>query len=292
VKTLIDVSVPTLTFILLTAVGLDLTSKDFARVRRQPAVVLTGLVGPLFLLPPIAVVLTWAFRPAADVAASVLLVAACPIGGISNTYSYLARASPALSVTLTGLSCLLAGLTIPIVAEGVRRVFGQQFDVTVPISALLGQLFLMLTVPIGVGMWARRMWTDWALRWQPTMQRLGFLGVGIVLVLIILDDPLAFTSALPRTVPLAAVFVACSTAVGWMTATMVTADRRDRFTLAAEFGTRNLGVAMAIAVTLLERVEFARFAYIYFLTELPLMLVAIAVFRRQASPAHLTRKST
>jgi bile acid:Na+ symporter, BASS family len=285
VKTLIDVSVPTLTFILLTAVGLDLTLKDFARVRRRPAVVLTGLVGPVFLLPPIAVVLTWVFRPAADVVASLLLVAACPIGGISNTYSYLARASPALSVTLTGLSCLLAGVTIPIVVEGLQAVFGRQLDLTVPISALVGQLFLMLTVPIGFGMWARRMWTAWALRWQSAMQRLGFLGVGLVLVLIILDDPEAFISALPQTVPLAAVFVACSTAVGWMTAAAVTADRRDRFTLATEFGTRNLGVAMAIAVTLLERVEFARFAYIYFLTELPLMLVAIAVFRRQPSSA-------
>ena len=37
---------------------------------------------------------------------------------------------------------------------------------------------------------------------------------------------------------------------------------------------------MAIAVTLLGRVEFARFAYTYFLTEMPLMLVAVALFRR------------
>jgi len=74
---------------------------------------------------------------------------------------------------------------------------------------------------------------------------------------------------------------ACSAAAGWIAATMVTADPRDRFTLAAEFGTRNLGVAIAVAVTMLGRVEFARFAYTYFLTELPLMLVAAALFRRR-----------
>ena len=44
---------------------------------------------------------------------------------------------------------------------------------------------------------------------------------------------------------------------------------------------RDLGVAMAIVVTLLGRVEFARFAYTYFLAELPLMLVAVGLFRRQ-----------
>ena len=55
----------------------------------------------------------------------------------------------------------------------------------------------------------------------------------------------------------------------------------DRFTIAVGFGSRNLGVAMAVAVSLLGRVEFARFAYTYFLAELPLMLIAVALFRRQ-----------
>ena len=90
-------------------------------MRRQPALVLTGLIGPLLLLPPIAVCLAWAFQPAPDVTAGLLLVAACPIGGISNTYSYLARASTALSVTLTGLSCLFAGVTLPAVGKGLEH---------------------------------------------------------------------------------------------------------------------------------------------------------------------------
>jgi ACR3 family arsenite efflux pump ArsB len=42
-------------------------------------------------------------------------------------------------------------------------------------------------------------------------------------------------------------------------------------------------VAAAIAVTLAGRVEFALFATTYFLTEAPLMLGAIIVFRRQAA---------
>jgi BASS family bile acid:Na+ symporter len=239
-----------------------------------------GLVGPLLFLPPIAVCLAWVFRPAPDVAAALLLVAACPIGGISNTYSYLARASTALSVTLTGLSCLLAGVTMPVLGSGLELVLAQPLDFAVPIPLLVSQLLVMLTLPVGLGMWARRRWPDQAVAYRPAVQRLAFIGVGLVLVLIIADDPGAFLGDLPTTVPLAAVFIAVSAAAGWMTAAVVTHDSRDRFTLAAEFGTRNLGVAMAVAVTLLGRVEFARFAYTYFLTELPLMLVAIAMFRR------------
>jgi BASS family bile acid:Na+ symporter len=279
-QTLIDITVPPLTFILLAAVGLDLTSGEFARVRRQPVVVTVGIVGPLLLLPPVAIGLTRLFQPSPAVASGLLLVSACPIGGISNTYSYLARASTALSVTLTGLSCLLASVTIPLVGRGLEIALGRELDLAPPIPVLLAQLIPMLALPIAIGMWVRRRWPDVARRYRPTCERLAFIGVGIVLGLIILDDPRTFVSDLPGTVPLAAVFVVCSTAVGWMTAAAVTEDPRDRFTLAAEFGTRNLGVAMAVAVTVLGRVEFARFAYTYFLIEMPILLAAVALFRR------------
>jgi BASS family bile acid:Na+ symporter len=284
IAALIDISVPILTFSLMVAVGMDLSSDDFRRVRRTPAVILTGLIGPLVLLPPIAVGLAWAFSPPPAVAGSLLLIAACPIGGISNTYSYLARASTALSVALTGLSCLLAGVTMP----ALGRVFGVLFpDVVVdapPAATFLVQLLPMLALPIALGMWVRRRHAAWALRVQPTVQRLTFMGVGLVLLLVVLDDPRAFLSDLSAMVALAVAFVLCSSAAGWLAGASVTADPRDRFTIAVEFGTRNLGVAMAVAVTLLGRVEFARFAYAYFLTEMPIMLLAAAWFRRR-SPA-------
>jgi BASS family bile acid:Na+ symporter len=280
-KTLIDVSVPVLTFTLLAAVGLDLTTKEFARLRHQPLLVLVGLVGPLVLLPPIAIAIAFVFRPSSDVVASLLLIAACPIGGISNTYSYLGRASTALSVTLTGLSCLLAGVTMPLLGRGLALVIAQPLNMEVPLGLLFSQLLLMLSTPVAIGMLVRHYWADVAVRYRSSVQRLAFIGVGLMLLLIILDDPQAFFTGLRSTVPISAAFIVCCAAVGWMTAAMVTDDARDRFTIAAEFGTRNLGVAMAVAVTLLGRIEFARFAYTYFLTEIPLMLVAIALFKRR-----------
>jgi len=46
-----------------------------------------------------------------------------------------------------------------------------------------------------------------------------------------------------------------------------------------------MAVAAAVAVTLSGRVEFALFATTYFLTEIPLMLGAIAVYRRSRQTA-------
>jgi bile acid:Na+ symporter, BASS family len=280
-KTLLDIAVPTMTFVLLVGVGLDLTREDFVRLRRRWAVVLLGLLAPLALLPPIAIGLTWVFQPPPDVAAGLFLVAACPIGGISNSYSYLARASTGLSVTLTGLSCLLASVTVPAIGRAFELTLGQPFDLAAPVPLLVAQVVLMLGAPIVLGMWIRRRSPDFAARHRLSFQRLAFTGLGIILALVIANDPKLFLSGLPTTVPLAAAFVVCSMGAGWMTAATVTTDRRDRFTLAAEFGTRNVAVATAIAVTLLGRIEFARFATTYFLTEVPLMLLAVALFRRR-----------
>ena len=199
---------------------------------------------------------------------------------------------------MTGLSCLLAGLTVPLVAAGIDETFGRQLDlpllqIRIPMASMIAQLLPMLTLPVAFGMWVRGRWPHLAARYRPAIHRVAFAGVGLVLVLIIGDDPPAFFHGLSSTVPVAVVFVACSAAVGWTAGAMVSGDPGDRFTLAAEFGTRNLGVAMAIAVTMLGRVEFARFAYTYFLSEIPLMLMMIAWRRRRqegggAAPGFLT----
>jgi BASS family bile acid:Na+ symporter len=279
--TLIEYAIPTTTFLLLTAVGLDLTSADFSRVRRQPKVVAAGLLAPLVVLPPIAVTLVWLFRPAPEVAGSMLLIASSPIGGISNTYSYLARASTALSVTLTALSCMAATVTIPILGKAFQVVLHQPLGLSAPAPLLIGQLALMLGLPVGIGMLVRWRAPALALRLGPALARLTLAGTAVILALIIADAPGLFVTGLTGTVPLAVVFVIASVAAGWLTGGLVTPDGRDRFTLAAEFGTRNVAVALAIAVTMLGRTEFARFALIYALVEIPLLLAMVGWYRRR-----------
>ncbi|HUL72294.1 MAG TPA: hypothetical protein VLT86_04290 [Vicinamibacterales bacterium] len=278
--TLMNVAAPATTVLLLVAVGADLTVADFARVARQPLVVLAGLLGPLILLPPLAVALARTFAAPADVTAGILLIAVCPIGGISNAYSYLAKASPALSVSLTGLSCACAGATIPLVSKAIEVGLSETLGFSAPARVLIAQLASMLALPVALGMWLRWRVPAWAARVRPLFEGGALAGIGIVLVLTVVSDTSAFARGFAATVPLAASFVIASLGVGWLTAACVTRDRRDRFTLAAEFGTRNVAVAIAVAVTILGRVEFQRFAVTYALTEVPLLLAAVGVYRR------------
>jgi ACR3 family arsenite efflux pump ArsB len=66
---------------------------------------------------------------------------------------------------------------------------------------------------------------------------------------------------------------------GWATGWACGAGARDRYTVGMVFVVRNVGIATAIAVTILGRVEFAVFATAYFLAQVPLLLAAALVFR-------------
>jgi BASS family bile acid:Na+ symporter len=278
-KTVLDVAIPLITFLLLTAVGLDLTVPNLLAVRRQPRLLAIGLLVPLAVLPFVALASIALVGPSAAIATSLLLLAACPIGGISNTYSYLARASTALSVTLTGVSCLLATVTIPMLTRVFEVALGRPLGFRVSPGVLLVHLVVMLGMPISVGMGVRSRWPQFAVERRGAIQRAGFVALALLVAVVTWTEADAFVAGLSQMVPLAAVFVTLSFALGWAAGLVARASRRDRFTLAAEFSTRNVAIATAIAVTLLHRTDFAVFATTYFVTELPLMLVGIAGFR-------------
>jgi len=277
--TAVEVAIPLITFLLLTTVGLDLTVRDLVAVRRRPRIVAVGVLAPLAVLPLVALALVALVGPPAAVATSMLLLAACPIGGISNTYSYLARASTALSVTLTGASCLLATVTIPLLTRVFEIALGRTLGFGVPPGVLLVQLVVMLGVPIASGMGIRRRWPQLAEQRRGAVQRAGFIAAALLVAFVIWSEADTFVAGLSQMVPLAAAFVTLSFALGWLAGLVARANRRDRFTLAAEFSTRNAAIATAIAVTLLRRVDVAVFATTYFVTEVPLMLVAVAAYR-------------
>lgn len=278
-KTVVEIATPGIAFTLLLAVGLNLTPSDFARVRRAPAVVAVGLLAPLAALPAIAGMLIWWFEPDPFVKAGLLLVAVCPIGGISNSYSYLARASTALSVTLTGLSSAIAIGAIPLMTRVFELVMREPLGASAPVSVLVVQMVFILALPVGLGMFVRHRWPAWASASSGAVQRLAFALLAVLLLLIITVERDRIVSELADVVTIAAVFVTASFVVGWLAGVAVRASGADRFTLAAEFATRNVAIATAIAVALLGRTEFAAFASVYFLTELPIMLAAVVVWR-------------
>jgi len=279
-KTVVDAGVPVLVLFAMVVVGMELTANDFRRVTRQSGTVVAATVGQFVLLPVIGwlVVRCLGLQPA--VARGLLLVAACPSGAMANVYTYLARANVALSVTLTAVSCLVAVMTTPMALAVLQAKDGESTGFPVPFDVLAGQLFILLVLPVLAGMGIRRRWPDITKRHGRTLLGFSIAALAALLGFVIVQEAEQFASALTEIAAAAALLTVLAFGAGWATGWASAAGATDRFTVGMVFVVRNVGIATAIAVTALSRVEFAVFATAYFLAQVPILLAAVLVFRR------------
>jgi predicted Na+-dependent transporter len=99
------------------------------------------------------------------------------------------------------------------------------------------------------------------------------LAVGVVCVMVVQRAQLA--TEWQQTAVVAAVFMGLALLAGLSLARFLRLSKEDSVT----GGVRNVALASAVAITLLNHVEYAVFAVVYFLAEAPPPLGVVAVFR-------------
>ena len=208
-----------------------------------------------------------------------LLLAVCPVGGVSNTYNYLARASTALSVTLTAMSCFLAVVTMPLLARIFEAALGRPFGFKAPAGLVALQILAMIVLPVAAGMTLRARAPGFAASHDTAFRRLAFACVALLLGFVVVAERERFLTNLAASTGAALLFVVLAMGAGFLVSLLAGADRRERFTLSVEFATRNTPIAAAVAITLLGDTRFAVFAATYFVAEAVPILAAVAAFR-------------
>src|SRR5690625_7915884 len=93
--------------------GLTLTLNDFKSVFKVPKSVFIGVLAQFTIMPLLAVGLATVFQLPPEVAVGVILVGCCPGGTASYVMTFLAKGDPALSVSVTALSTVLASILSP-----------------------------------------------------------------------------------------------------------------------------------------------------------------------------------
>jgi BASS family bile acid:Na+ symporter len=155
-----------------------------------------------------------------------------------------------------------------------------------PIPLMIGQLLALLVLPTAIGMAIRRVRPGVSKRHGRALLGvvMGALAALIGLVIVqewqrLLGD---FTEILPPVVLLSTIMLVAGWVVGWCCAL----ETGDRFALAMVLAVRNVAIATAVAVTVLNRLEFAVFATAYFLNQVPVLVAALVLFRltRPANP--------
>ena len=178
-----DVILPLALAFIMFVLGLGLTGGDFLRVIKQPRDFFVGAFSQIILLPIIAFILVKVWPVAPELAIGVMIIAAAPGGVTSNLLTSFAKGDVALSISLTAIISLLCVITIPfIVLTSVGLLSDTNIAQDISLFNMSRDKFLIVTVPVILGMLLRRFASGAALKCEPIAKKVSIALFVLVLL--------------------------------------------------------------------------------------------------------------
>ena len=184
-----DLILPLALAFIMFSLGLGLTGKDFLRVAKQPRDFFVGAFSQIIILPIIAFIIIkiWPISP--ELAIGVMIIAAAPGGVTSNILTSFARGDVALSISLTAIISLLSVITVPfIILTSVMLIENSDLDLNISLTNMAFSMFLIVTVPVVIGMIFRKFATSYAAKFESIAKKISILLFIIVLIGAILAE--------------------------------------------------------------------------------------------------------
>ena len=178
-----DVILPLALAFIMFVLGLGLTGSDFSRVIKQPRDFFVGAISQIILLPIIAFILVKIWPIAPELAIGVMIIAAAPGGVTSNLLTSFAKGDVALSISLTAIISLLCVITIPfVVLTSVGLLNGSNIAQDISLLSMARDMFLIVTVPVILGMLIRSFASGAALKFEPIAKKISIVLFVLVLL--------------------------------------------------------------------------------------------------------------
>ena len=236
------------------SLGLGLTPPDFVRIVRQPRALLVGVLCHFVLLPLACFAMIKLAGITGAFAIGFMILAACPTGSTSNLLTYIARGDVALALSFTAVASVLTIFTLPVIVSfSLQHFAGTSQAVSAPVGLMMAQIFVMLGLPVALGMLVRLRWTAWALRMEPKATKVAtVLFVLIVIAAAVRNWVLVrenFATLAPFAIGLNVTMLLC----GFLAAWMARLSRRQAVTLGIETAVQNAALALVIASTILKQ---------------------------------------
>ena len=178
-----DIFLPIALAFIMFALGLGLTGADFLRVIKQPKDFFVGAISQIILLPIIALILVKVWPISPELAIGVMIIAAAPGGVTSNILTSFARGDVALSISLTAVISLLSVLTVPfIIVTSLGLLGSENVAQNISLTSMAISMFLIVTVPVILGMIFRRFASNAAIKFEPIAKKIS-IGLFIIVLL-------------------------------------------------------------------------------------------------------------
>ncbi|MBD3634919.1 MAG: bile acid:sodium symporter family protein [Methylophaga sp.] len=229
--------------LIMFAMGLTLTLKDFRRVLTMPALILLGVSLQFLLMPLLAWLISRGVALETLLATGLILVGASPGGTASNVMTYLAGGNVALSITLTALSTLLAVVFTP----WLSWIYIDA-AIEVPVWSMLQTILLLVVAPVLSGMLLNQFLPRMIKPVQGVCPLVATLAIVLIIAIVFAlnkDSMAALSLALLTAVVL---HNALGLTLGYLAGRCFGYSESICRTLAIEVGMQNSGLAVALAL--------------------------------------------
>jgi BASS family bile acid:Na+ symporter len=256
------VGLPIALAIIMFGLGLDLTVRDFRRVAEHPKAVAVALGCQLVLLPLVCFGLVLLFDLPPLLGIGMMLLAASPGGTTANLFSHLFRGDVALNISLTAINSIIAIATLPLITNLTIAWFDQSDSVSMPLVEVV-KVFVLILVPVGIGMLVRSRRPGFATRMDKPVRLGSALILALLIVGILLDQRDDVGSYLADVGLIAAVFCTISLVVGYVVPRAVGVADDQAIASSFEIGVHNGTLAIFVAVEVLGSTEISVPAAVY-----------------------------
>ncbi len=279
----VDVFLPLALAFIMFALGLGLTGNDFLRVIRQPRDFFVGTFSQIILLPIIAFILVklWPISP--ELAIGVMIIAAAPGGVTSNILTSFARGDVALSISLTAIISLLSVITVPfIILTSVILIENSALDLNISLTNMAISMFLIVTVPVIIGMIFRKFASNVAIKFEPIAKKISAVLFVIVLLGAILAEKDNVVSYFAQAGLITLVLNVVMMIVAYYIAQLLASGTEQKKCITIECGLQNGTLAIFVATSI-----FGGGMYV-----IPAATYSLIMFGTSLIFVYLVRKST
>ncbi|WGO99695.1 bile acid:sodium symporter family protein [Saccharophagus degradans] len=256
--------------------GLSMQVKDFKYLLKNIKPVVVGVSLQVLLLPALGFALAVGFSLDPVLAVGLMLLAASPGGPGSNLVSYLSRGDVALSIALTSVSSILAIVSVPLITSLALAYFQSQAAVSFSIAQMVVMILVVTLVPTFLGVFTAWKAPRFAARCEQGVKVMTLVFI-ILLVIATIVKEKATIAAMFSTLGLPlAVFCLAAVAISLLLTRLLGFSGAHRRTIAIEAGIQNPVMAVVVATTFLNTVEYSIPAAVYPVVMLTVSLMFIA----------------
>ena len=270
-----DIILPIGLAFIMFSLGLGLTAADFVRVVKAPRDFIIGASAQIFLLPTVAFLLVTLLDVSPELALGVMIIAAAPGGVTLNILTAFARGDVALSISLTAVISLLSVITIPIIVVFAhnRLIGGDPGSVSIMGTAL--SVFLIVTVPVILGLLTRHLANEFSIRFVSKANALSGALFVIILGGAIYQERSNIINYFAQAGLITLTLNIIMMVLAFVIARLFASGQKQRITISIECGLQNGTLAIAVSTLLfgggLTTIPAATYSLIMFGTALLLV---------------------